>query len=190
MVLDDSGGVDEHAIAVLCRDTTADARAAVQQSLAAAFAGRASIAPVEFTAGRAGEFGRRVYMTPLAASTAGSDAVVLYVIDTTEQKALEGKFAQSQKMEAVGKLAGGIAHDFNNVLTAIIGSADLMLQTHRASDAAHKDIQNIKQSANRAAGLVGKLMAFSRQQSMQLEALGLADSMLDLRQGSSAINSR
>ena len=55
-------------------------------------------------------------------------------------------------MEAVGKLAGGIAHDFNNVLTAIIGFSDLLLQTHRPTDPAYKDIMNIKQNANRAAG--------------------------------------
>jgi two-component system, cell cycle sensor histidine kinase and response regulator CckA len=182
IVLDGSGGVDDDAIAVLCRDATVDAKTLVKQSLIDAVTGRDHAVPVDFAADAKGEFGRRVYMVPLATGSHGGDAVVCYVIDTTEQKALEAKFAQSQKMEAVGKLAGGIAHDFNNVLTAIIGSADLMLQTHRASDAAHKDIQNIKQSANRAAGLVGKLMAFSRQQPMQLEALGLADSMLDLRQ--------
>ena len=62
-------------------------------------------------------------------------------------------------MEAVGKLAGGIAHDFNNVLTAIIGFSDLLLQTHRPTDAAYKDIMNIKQNANRAAGLVRQLLA-------------------------------
>ena len=181
MVLDATGGIDEAAIDVLCRETPPETRAAVQHGLAEALSGQGSVTPVDFTAGSKGEFGRRVYMTPLAPSPGGREALILYVIDTTEQRALEAKFAQSQKMDAVGKLAGGIAHDFNNVLTAIIGSADLMLQTHRASDAAHKDIQNIKQSANRAAGLVGKLMAFSRQQPMQLEVLQLGDAMTDLR---------
>ena len=182
MTLDGSGGLDVPAVDVLCRDATPEARSAVTRQLAEALAGGTSIAAVDFTIGQKGEFGRRVYVTPLPASAGSREAAVLYVIDTTEQKALEAKFAQSQKMEAVGKLAGGIAHDFNNVLTAIIGSADLMLQTHRASDAAHKDIQNIKQSANRAAGLVGKLMAFSRQQPMQLEALSLGEMVVDARQ--------
>ena len=182
MALDASAGIDAPAFEVLARDATPEVRATVQRHIADALSGGASLAPVDFTIGLKGEFGRRMYVTPLPASATGGEAAILYVIDTTEQKALEAKFTQSQKMEAVGKLAGGIAHDFNNVLTAIIGSADLMLQTHRASDAAHKDIQNIKQCANRAAGLVGKLMAFSRQQPMQLEALLLGEMVVDARQ--------
>ena len=94
---------------------------------------------------RSGELARRIYVSPLGAGTAAREAAILYVIDATEQKALELKFAQSQKMEAVGQLAGGIAHDFNNVLTAIIGFSDLLLQTHRPTDAAYNDIMNIKQ---------------------------------------------
>ena len=97
------------------------------------------------------------------------DAAILYVVDATEQKALEEKYAQSQKMEAVGKLAGGIAHDFNNVLTAILGFSDLLLQTHRPGDPAYRDIINIKNSATRAAGLVGQLLGFSRRQTQQNE---------------------
>src|SRR6056297_1366358 len=76
----------------------------------------------------------------------------VYLIDVTQQKALEARYAQSQKMEAVGKLAGFVAHDFNNMLTAIIGFSDFLLQTHRPGDPAHSDIINIKSSANRAAG--------------------------------------
>jgi len=105
---------------------------------------------------------------------------VLYVMDATEQKTLEVNFAQSQKMEAVGKLAGGIAHDFNNVLTAIIGFSDLLLQTHRPSDAAYKNIMAIKSSANRAAGMVSQLLAFSRRQTLQPEVLALGETLGDL----------
>ena len=182
MALDASAGLDAPAVDVLCREVTPESRAAVKRQIDDALSGVASLAPVDFTIGPKGEFGRRMYVTPLPSFVGGAEVAIIYVIDTTEQKALEAKFTQSQKMEAVGKLAGGIAHDFNNVLTAIIGSADLMLQTHRASDAAHKDIQNIKQCANRAAGLVGKLMAFSRQQPMQLEALSLGEMVVDARQ--------
>ena len=101
------------------------------------------------------------------------------MIDATEQKALELKFAQSHKMEAVGQLAGGVAHDFNNVLTAIIGFSDLLLQTHRPTDPAYRDIMNIKSSANRAAGLVRQLLAFSRRQTLQAEVLELGELMTD-----------
>ena len=174
-------GSDTRALDILCRDTDLESRALVEQSLTDALAGQAGLAPVDFSAGAKGEFGRRIYITPLVPSPGSREAAILYIVDTTEQKALEAKFTQSQKMEAIGKLAGGIAHDFNNVLTAIIGSADLMLQTHRASDASHKDIQNIKQSANRAAGLVAKLMAFSRQQTLKLEVLQLNDVVTDVR---------
>ena len=89
----------------------------------------------------------------LGTGTRARTGAVLYAIDATEQKALELKFAQSHKMEAVGKLAGGVAHDFNNVLTAIIGFSDLLLQTHRPTDPAYRDIMNIKNSAHRAARL-------------------------------------
>ncbi len=171
----------ERAIDVLCAQATLEVRTQAQTRLEEALAGWSTIAPLDLTVGPQHEWGRRVYMSPLTQSHSPNEAAVLYVIDTTEQKALEAKFAQSQKMEAVGNLAGGLAHNFNNVLTAIIGSADLMLQTHRATDPAHKDIQNIKQSANRAAALVGQLMAFSRQQTLSLEVLSLGEVVTDLR---------
>ena len=107
------------------------------------------------------------------------EGAILYVIDATEQKALELKFAQSHKMEAVGQLAGGVAHDFNNVLTAIIGFSDLLLQTHRPTDPAYRDIMNIKSSANRAAGLVRQLLAYSRRQTLQAEVLELGELITD-----------
>ncbi len=83
-------------------------------------------------------------------------------------------------MQAVGQLAGGIAHDFNNVLTAIIGFSDLLLKNHRPTDPAFKDIINIKQNANRAAGLVRQLLAFSRRQTLRPEVLSLTDVISDL----------
>ena len=83
-------------------------------------------------------------------------------------------------MQAVGQLAGGIAHDFNNVLTAIIGFSDLLLKNHRPTDPAFKDIINIKQNANRAAGLVRQLLAFSRRQTLRPEVLALTDVISDL----------
>jgi two-component system cell cycle sensor histidine kinase/response regulator CckA len=162
---------------IVGRVTDVDARAALQRAIDQALKGRAGDEPVEITLGQDGAITRRLFLNPV--SGGGEAAAVVYVIDATEQKALELKYAQSTKMEAVGKLAGGIAHDFNNVLTAIIGFSDLLLQTHRPTDAAYKDIMNIKQNANRAAGMVRQLLAFSRRQTLQPEVLELGDVISD-----------
>jgi two-component system cell cycle sensor histidine kinase/response regulator CckA len=90
------------------------------------------------------------------------------------------QFAQSQKMQAVGQLAGGIAHDFNNLLTAMIGFSDLLLLRHRPGDQSFADIMHIKQNANRAAGLVRQLLAFSRQQTLQPRVLDMTDILAEL----------
>ena len=82
--------------------------------------------------------------------------------DATELKTLEAKFVQSQKMQAIGQLAGGVAHDFNNLLTAISGHCDLLLLRHDQGDQDYADLVQIHQNANRAASLVGQLLAFSR----------------------------
>ncbi|HEX4894364.1 MAG TPA: ATP-binding protein, partial [Hyphomicrobiaceae bacterium] len=158
----------------------ADAEKAIEAALADARAGRASLSPIEITFGPQRQFTRRLYVSPIARVLRQGEIAMLYAIDATEQKALELKYAQSTKMEAVGKLAGGIAHDFNNVLTAIIGFSDLLLQTHRPTDAAYKDIMNIKQNANRAAGLVRQLLAFSRRQTLKPETLELGEVLTDL----------
>jgi two-component system cell cycle sensor histidine kinase/response regulator CckA len=119
-------------------------------------------------------------MSPFASAGSTREAAILYVVDATEQKALEAKFAQSQKMDVVGKLAGFVAHDFNNMLTAIIGFSDMLLTMHRPKDLAYKDIMNIKSSANRAAGLVSKLLALARQQTLQNEVLQMSEVITDL----------
>ena len=77
--------------------------------------------------------------------------------DATEFKALEAKFTQSQRMQAIGQLAGGVAHDFNNLLTAISGHCDLILLRHDRSDVDYPDLMQIQQNTNRAAALVRQL---------------------------------
>lgn len=106
--------------------------------------------------------------------------LVAHMIDTTEQKNLEMKYAHSQKMQAVGQLAGGIAHDFNNLLTAMIGFCDLLLMRHPAGDSSFADIMQIKQNANRAANLVRQLLAFSRRQTLQPKLLDMTDVLAEL----------
>ncbi|MBX4335566.1 ATP-binding protein [Bartonella raoultii] len=109
------------------------------------------------------------------------DLVIISVVEITEQKTLEDKMMQSQKMQAVGQLAGGIAHDFNNVLTAILMSCDLLLNIHRSSDPAHADLINIKNNANRAAALVQQLLAFSRKQTLRPEKVDFTEFLSDIR---------
>lgn len=106
--------------------------------------------------------------------------VVFHLIDNTEQKNLEMRFAHSQKMQAVGQLAGGVAHDFNNLLTAMIGFCDLLLMRHPAGDPSFADIMQIKQNANRAANLVRQLLAFSRRQTLQPKILDITDVLAEL----------
>ena len=111
---------------------------------------------------------------------AAVDGLVLHFLETTEQKTLEAKFAQGQKMQAVGQLAGGVAHDFNNLLTAMIGFCDLLLLRHSPGDQSFADIMQIKQNAARAANLVRQLLAFSRQQTMQPRVLNITDVLAEL----------
>lgn len=110
----------------------------------------------------------------------GKPALIAVLHDATELKTLEAQFVQSQKMQAIGQLAGGIAHDFNNLLTAIAGHCDLLLLRHDQSDPDYGDLVQINQNANRAASLVGQLLAFSRKQTLQLETIDMRDTLADL----------
>jgi two-component system cell cycle sensor histidine kinase/response regulator CckA len=121
-----------------------------------------------------------IYISLAALDREGERRFILHVVDATERKRLEAQFAQSQKMQAVGQLAGGIAHDFNNMLTAIIGFCDLMLQRHPVGEPSFADAMQIKQNANRAAGLVRQLLAFSRQQPLAPRVIDMTDVLAEL----------
>ena len=111
----------------------------------------------------------------------GEKPILIAVLsDATELKTLEAQFVQSQKMQAIGQLAGGVAHDFNNLLTAISGHCDLLLLRHDQGDPDYGDLVQINQNANRAASLVGQLLAFSRKQNLQPEIMDVRDTLSDL----------
>jgi two-component system cell cycle sensor histidine kinase/response regulator CckA len=95
--------------------------------------------------------------------------------DITSHKLLEAQLRQAQKMEAVGQLAGGIAHDFNNILTTILGYADLLKGRFTKEDKAMHYLDELLESAERASILTRSLLAFSRKQMLNIEAVDLND---------------
>jgi PAS domain S-box-containing protein len=95
------------------------------------------------------------------------------MIDITSRKQLEEQFRQSQKMEAVGRLAGGVAHDFNNLLTIILGYCQLALDQLRPDDTLRRPVGEIQKAGERAAALTRRLLAFSRRQALDPQVLDL-----------------
>ena len=114
----------------------------------------------------------RVSARPIR-TTAKSVSFELYAEDITEQRALEQQLRQSQKMEAVGRLAGGIAHDFNNLLMVISGYCEFLLQKLGPDPSLRSSAQEIANAADRATALTRQLLAFSRKQLLTPKVLDL-----------------
>ena len=148
-------------------------RERVMQAIADAAGHRSEIEPVDARLAADADHAVRLYLSGSETSAASPESVNVYALDMTDQRKLEAQFAQSQKMQAVGQLAGGVAHDFNNLLTAIIGFSDLLLLKHKPGDPSFGEIMQIKQNANRAAGLTRQLLAFSRRQTLRPQVLEL-----------------
>jgi PAS domain S-box-containing protein len=103
-------------------------------------------------------------------------AVTGFVRDVTERRLLEEQLRQSQKLEAIGRLSSGVAHDFNNILMSIMGSADLLLMDV-SDEAVRAEINEVKQSVDRGAGLTRQLLAFSRRQPTRSGLFALGDAV-------------
>jgi two-component system cell cycle sensor histidine kinase/response regulator CckA len=110
----------------------------------------------------------------------GRPARICMAYDVSEKKSLEEQLRQSQKMEAVGRLAGGIAHDFNNLLAVIIGYSELLADALPAGDHRGKKVEEIRKASERAASLTRQLLAFSRKQVLELRVLDLNALLVDL----------
>lgn len=112
-----------------------------------------------------GAYATVINRASVAVDEAGkSSRMIGAMIDITERTRLEQELRQSQKMEAIGRVAGGIAHDFNNLLTVITGYSGLLLSNLRPEDPTRKDLEEIRDAGQRAAKLVSQLLAFSRRQ--------------------------
>ncbi len=158
------------------RDQTAQEARARLTSLGV---GEVSRAPVDVRFRSGNERTAQLFASRFNPPELSGAVYAVYLIDTTGQTALETQFAQSQKMQAVGQLAGGIAHDFNNLLTVINGYAELLLQRHQPGDPSFADLNDIRNTGLRAASLVRQLLAFSRQQTLEPQALNLTDLVAD-----------
>ncbi|HEY3787957.1 MAG TPA: ATP-binding protein, partial [Urbifossiella sp.] len=93
--------------------------------------------------------------------------------DTTERRKLESQLRESQKMDAIGRLAGGIAHDFNNLLTVIHGNAELLRDTDLEPQLVSELVGDIRGASERAASLVRQLLTFGRRQPARPEVVDL-----------------
>lgn len=116
------------------------------------------------------------------AETEGNQGFILYISDISNESNLEQQVSQAQKMQAFGQMAGGVAHDFNNLLTAIIGYCDLLLQRHGVGDPSFSDLMQVKQTANRAAGLARQMLAISRKQPLNPKFMDVAEAFMDVEQ--------
>ncbi len=97
-----------------------------------------------------------------------------------EKKKLEAQLVQAQKMETIGRLAGGVAHDFNNLLQVMNNYAELSLDKLRSEDPLYKNLKQILETGQRAAGLTRQLLAFSRKQVLQPVVLDINKTIADM----------
>jgi len=137
----------------------------------------------QYAAGRAGPFEATLAAAPertvhLHVASADGQALV-YVQEVTEQKQMQSRLAQRNRMESVGQLAGGVAHDFNNLLSAIRLRTDELLLRHSLGDPSYESLAEIRETVGRAADVVRQLLTFSRKATLQREVLDLGEALTD-----------
>ncbi len=143
--------------------------------------GRSTVAVVPASFGTGERRCVEQYTFPLVDEDSGQvKGTIAYIRDITAQRLAqealhqkEEQLRQMQKLEAIGRLAGGVAHDFNNLLTGIMGYADLLLLRLAPGDPLYHHVKEIAHTADRAATLIGQLLAFGRRQLLQPQALNL-----------------
>ena len=133
--------------------------------------------PLEVMAVRADGTEFPVELTVARVGAENSRAMTAFLRDVSERRQLEEQLRQSQKLEAIGRLASGVAHDVNNVLMSIMGSADLILMDAKEGDSIHAETSEIKISVQRGASLTRQLLAFSRRQATVPKLFMLRDAM-------------
>jgi two-component system cell cycle sensor histidine kinase/response regulator CckA len=114
-----------------------------------------------------------IWTAPLRDAAGNITGTIAIDSDITERKLLEEQFRQSQKLEAVGRLAGGISHDFNNLLTVITGYTEMLITEAGDSPDLLDYAKEVQYAATRAGGLTAQLLAFSRRQISQPRILDL-----------------
>lgn len=125
------------------------------------FEGDAEISPVKSEGGKTSNF-------------------IAVMKDVTKDKKLEAQLMQSQKMEAIGRLAGGIAHDFNNILTAILGYSELLIKQLDKNDPSYGKVFEIRRAGKRAAALTNQMLAFSKKQVILRKEINVNEIISDM----------
>ncbi|MDB4883271.1 MAG: sensor hybrid histidine kinase [Gemmatimonadetes bacterium] len=134
--------------------------------------GRVRDFPLQYVTSTSDEW-RHAVISAEIVELEGERSVLAIARDVTEDRLLQARLRQSQKMDAVGQLAGGIAHDFNNLLTVIRANAELVIGDLSPSLPSQDDLASILEACDRAAALTRQLLAFSRTQSLDIRPFDL-----------------
>ncbi len=108
-------------------------------------------------------------MMPMSASAswnARHERVFVFLRDLTEQRRIEARLEQAQRMQAIGQLTGGVAHDFNNLLTVILGNAEVLSERLKDDDKAQRLVEATRLAAEHGSDLTNRLLSFARQQAL------------------------